>query len=94
MQIAVALTLLAMAASEPGYGHYGHGFYGGYGHHGYYGKREAADYGYNGHGYGQNTDHNMRRYEDQNYGTFGQSGFHAEIVDKYCSSNYCLDYPH
>ena len=62
-QIAAVLSLLAMAVAEAGYG--------GYGHHGDYGKR-AVDYGYNGHAYGLNTDHNMRRYEDQNFGSFGQ----------------------
>ena len=94
-QIAAVLSLLAMAVVEAGCGGYGghYGGHGGYGHHGYYGKR-AADYGYNGHAYGLNTDHNMRRYEDQNYGSFGQYGLHSKQVDDYCSDKYCVDYPH
>ena len=84
-----------MAVVEAGYGGYGghYGGHGGYGHHGYYGKR-AVNYGYNGHAFGLNTDRNMRRYEDQNFGSFGQSGLHSKKVDDYCSVNYCVDYPH
>ena len=80
--------MLAMAVVEAGH-RINHGLGGhlvkrgvGYGEHG------------NGHGYGLNTDKNMRRYEDKHFGSFGQYGLHSKLVSDYCSDNYCLQYPH
>ena len=72
-----------MAVAKPGLGHYEE-----------YSKRAAEDYSYNGHGFGDNTDCNMRQYEDQHFGSFGLYGVHEKKINEYCSTNPCItEYP-